>query len=267
VVGTDRLADRVASGPALLLQGPNPFGGAKVRVEVTQHDIEVVQTAEPGLQTPDSGRKGVAGLPLEPRPYLRQMPESANLDPQPVEPDRGRTPASPSVGPPSLFVAPSLLLRERARQVDPRPGSNGELETFANALEQVRVALGAEEHSKQLPASARIVAEPRTQSGDQRDLLTSGTGQRRSFDQLDDDVPVADPADEPGQSFEAAIERDHQVAVTAREQLLPEREGVPQPAHLSVKLMEALRGGVGPGDDLVHRPGDFREKSFEFLSE
>ncbi len=227
MVGADRLADRAASGPAFVLQRPNPVGGAKVRVEVTQHDIEVVETAEPNLQASDSGRKGVAGLPLESRAHLRQVPQSAYLDPQPVESNGGRAPASSSVGLPSLFVAPSLLLLQRARQVDPRPGTNGEFEALAKSLEQVRVALGPEEHPKQLPAGTRVVAQSRAQSGDQRDLLSSGARQRRPFDQLDDDVAVPDAADESGQPFEAPIEREDQVSVTAREQLLPEREGVP----------------------------------------
>jgi hypothetical protein len=195
------------------------------------------------------------------------MTEPTDLDPQPVESRRGRASASPAVGSARRVVATYLLLVEGAREVGARAGPQGELEALPNPFEEVRVPFGPEEYAQQLPSGPRVVAESGAQSADQRDLLPGRSGERRALDQVDHDVPVADPSDEPREPLEATVERGHELAVAGREQLLPDRKGVAQPTHLPVEFVEALCRRVRTGDDLVDRTGDLREEALEFLGQ
>ena len=204
---------------------------------------------------------------VESRTDLAQVPESPDLDAKPVESLGARPPAGPPMGQPNHLVPTRLLLVQDPVQQGLRGPAGRELEALLQSLEQVRIPLRPEEHPEELSPGPRVVPEPDPQPGDERGVFAGRTGQRGALDEPDHHVAVADPSDESSEPFESPVEGSDELLMVGREQLLPERETVAQPAHLAMEPVQDLWGRLRSSDDIVHGTGDLGEKPFQFRGE
>ena len=122
---SDRLAELVADSPSLLAEGTSPLTGPQARVELFEHDIEVVQATEAFLQTSSFPRKERGHRSTEVAPHFGEVPKPAHPDAQSVQPGRARPTTGPPMGAADAGVTAHVFLFEHRGEVGRRSRARG----------------------------------------------------------------------------------------------------------------------------------------------
>ena len=129
------------------------------------------------------------------------------------------------------------------------------------------MALRAKEGAKEFATGAGIVSESRPVAVESVQLSPGSGVVRDPFEETDGYIPVANLSHEAGQATDAPVQGPQGSAVGGAEQLLPDAEAGPQPTHLAMQAMEALRGRMGVLDHAVDPSRDRTEDPVELPNE
>ena len=180
-----------------------------------------------------------------------------------MEPADGRAPTRSSV---RLLEPISVLFvrsREESRQVGGATGGQRSVEALLDAVEEMRVPLGAEECPEELATRPGVVAQAGAVALEPADLPRWVRFPVAPFEEADRDVAVPNAAHELAQPAQARVKRAEQLPIPSGEQLLPDGEADAEPAEIAMEAVQAFRGGVRRLQHLVDRAEHVAEQPIE----
>lgn len=226
-----------------------------------KEDVKVMESSEVLLQAAQRRGERRVVFGIDGRREIGHLTESADPDPEPVQPVHRRPTAGLSMGRDDLVPAAALVLREDPPEVRARRRPRVELERLRYVVEEPRLPLGAKERAQELPAGPAIFLETGAVLAELLGLLLRAGSVGDPLEQLDRDVAVPHLSDEPGETPDPRLQRAELSLAGRAEELLPDSEPGAQSPHRPVEPMEAPRGRARTTDHLVHIPHDLGQDS------
>ena len=195
------------------------------------------------------------------------LPQLPDPDPEPVEPLHRRTAAGFRVGLRDPLASARVVGDQQPAEVRDACGPGRPAEGPGDLVEEAGLRLGAGEGSQELASRTRIVPEPGPVPLEHLGFEAGTRFRPDRSEELEQDVPIADPADEAGEATDPAVKREELRAVPLWEHLPSDREGRAQPSELPVEMVEASGGRMGVADYFGDVPAHRLERALDLPEE